>query len=248
MGIGIIRERKKDLLFLSGANDSKTNLWSNFYTAIEEIKEHAAKFSQYNRLQESITPLQLYETMKEETERYANKCFTGEEGRGRFVDMTTHFNLYINLKGIYKSKFQKIDDYLSYLKGFSEFHTIPINYKNDKYQKYLEEVYKYLKDFWIKSHPLNKHEHILETEDAQFETNWGTPALRGWYMTDENVRKLCKEKFHCQACKKEFINSTAFEFHKKSKKHIKTVNLLASSKVSNDAIIDAPVISEKMTV
>jgi len=74
--------------------------------------------------------------------------------------MTPHFNLYINLKGIYKSSFQKIDDYLSDLKGFSEFHMIPMNYKNDKYQKYLDEVYKYLKDFWIKSRPLNKHEHI----------------------------------------------------------------------------------------
>jgi len=50
---------------------------SNFYIATEEIKEHAVKFSQYNRLQESITLLQLYETMKEEN---ASKCFTGEEG------------------------------------------------------------------------------------------------------------------------------------------------------------------------
>ncbi len=194
-----------------------------------------------------MTPHQLYDEMKEKCERYANTCFTGEEGRGRFLDMTVHFNLYINLKNIYKSKYQNVDDYLSYLKNLDEFHVIPIHHKNEKYKQYIEEVYKYLKEFWVKSHPLNKHQQILEQEESQFEADWNNKALRGWFVNDETIKKQCKEKFYCNPCKKVFINPNAFEFHKKSKRHIKIVNALATTEGALPTT-EQPIVSEKMTV
>jgi splicing factor 3A subunit 3 len=156
-----------------------------------------------------------------------DSMFTGEEGYGRFFDLTQLHEQYLNLPGVRGARRMT---YLQYLDAFDAFTPPQCLIKRpdkmtDTYFQYLGALALYLVDFMKKVKPLEDHEKLLASFNDEFEQAWEAGEVPGWaedqQKTDGSKNGGSAEGFWCQDCEKEFKNPNVFEHHLTQKKHIK---------------------------
>ena len=96
------------------ASMSGSTVFSSFYDQLKAIREYHRKFPG-----DTVTETNEQMLLTEVLESAPDDGFTGEESEGRYVDMHTLHELYLNLKGV-----ERID-YTTYLKRCADLSSIP---------------------------------------------------------------------------------------------------------------------------
>lgn len=154
--------------------------------------------------------------------------FTGEEGFGKFLDLTTLHEDYLNLPGI------KRVTYLHYLSMFDVFTPpqCPIKRSDkttDQYFNYVGRLAEYLESFMKRTKPLENLGKLFTSFDQDFEKAWEADELPGWNPETQKVGPAAPktegtgEGIWCPDCEKEFKNDNVYKGHLSGKKHIKAV-------------------------
>ena len=158
----------------------KSDIWVNFYDKIKEIK---ILNKSGNDINHSTTGDKIFNNLLSEIN--PKTLFTNEENFGKCLDLHELYHHYINIPGMYSSnidlnnnknllsedvnKIVKLD-YLEYLKNLDSFKNIPMKVKKTKeYIKYLKDLTKYLKEFFVKIYPLVNFNEIQDIIDSKYE-------------------------------------------------------------------------------
>ena len=151
--------------------------------------------------------------------------FTGEEAFGRFLDLTTLHEDYLNLPGV------KRLSYLQYLTTFDAF-TAPqnpikrVDKATDQYFNYVGRLATYLEDFLNRTRPLDDLEKVFTSFDQDFEKAWEVNDVPGWGVEvlagpSAPMTEGTGEGVWCPDCEKEFKNANVYKNHLTGKKHVK---------------------------
>ncbi|EJD73821.1 hypothetical protein LOAG_18785 [Loa loa] len=165
------KSRKLELRAVAGPNE-----FAEFYSRLKSLKdahrrnpdEIAIPLSlEFQKMNEAIENIELAE--KDLVE------FTDEEGYGRFLDLHTLYDKYINIKGV------KRMDYLAFLSNFDRCADIPVSSKKTgSYREYLSALKEYLITFLARTRPLLSVSEEFEKVDAEFDKKWEEGTVPGW--------------------------------------------------------------------
>jgi splicing factor 3A subunit 3 len=226
--------RQKELQTLSTGDP-----FEEFYKQLDDVKDFHRRYpnepvENLERAYRRRAPAEG-EIMTSETEN----MFTGEESSGRFLDLTTLHEEYLNLPGI------KRLTYLQYLDSFDAFEAprMPIKRHNklqDTYLKYVGNLSAYLQSFVRRTKPLEDLTKLFTRLDRDFETAWGSGSVPGWGKEDSNPSKTAGpqtegtgEGIWCSDCEKEFKNNNVYRNHLTGKKHVRNAELKQSTSATN---------------
>lgn len=154
--------------------------------------------------------------------------FTGEEGFGRFFDLTTLHEQYLNLP---VHQHARRLTYLQYLDLFDIFTPPQCNIRRDQkksesYFHYLKALQDYLESFMRRTKPLENLDKLFANFDKEFEELWEKDQVPGWEKVVPSTSaegEAQGEGIWCSACKKGFSKETVYESHLTGKKHKKAV-------------------------
>lgn len=154
--------------------------------------------------------------------------FTGEEAYGRFFDLTTHHEEYLNLPGV---KGLRRMTYLQYLDSFDIFTPpqCPIKRPDkmtDAFFKYVGSLASYLEGFMRRIKPLEDLDQLFASFDQEFEEAWASDKLPSWASQNGDAANGGKsdgatENIWCEDCQKNFGNENVYKNHLSGKRHKK---------------------------
>ncbi|GAM83906.1 hypothetical protein ANO11243_018960 [Dothideomycetidae sp. 11243] len=155
-----------------------------------------------------------------------DRMFTGEEAHGRYFDMLSLHDQYINLSGV-----KRRPTYLQYLDTFDDLVGFPRAEKmKEPYFRYLTGVAQYLEGFMRRVKPLENLDKLFSTYDKEFDEAWEAEKVPGWEKEATNGTKSdgpatqgSGEGIWCRDCEKEFSNEGVFKGHLTGKKHLRAV-------------------------
>ena len=199
--------------------------FDEFYKELEKVKVHHRQYPN-----EPIENLErAYKRRRpDEGETIVSdidNMFTGEEGNGRFLDLTSLHENYLNLPNV------KRLSYLQYLDYFDAFEPprMPIKRQNkvsDTYLKYVTDLDNYLESFVRRTRPLDDLVKLFTRLDRDFETAWETGSVPGWPKQESKAENCPQTEgsgsgIWCADCEKEFTNPNVYKSHLTGKKHIR---------------------------
>ncbi|KAL0943301.1 splicing factor 3a [Colletotrichum truncatum] len=198
--------------------------FEEFYGQLKDVRDHHAKYPN-----EQAENSELRYRVKKPTEGelmpyVVDRIFTGEEGFGRFFDLHTCHESYLNLPNV------KRLSYLQYLEVFDNFAPgyggLKRNEKlTDQYFKYLGELAEYLESFMRRTRPLENLDKVFLGFDNDFETAWEKDEVPGWQKEESNgstgKELSTADAIWCDDCEKEFKNENVYKSHLTGRKHIK---------------------------
>lgn len=205
--------------------------FDEFYKQLDGIKEFHKKYP--NEPVENLE--RAYRKIEEGGPGFAGDIdgmFTGEEGFGRFFDLTMLHEEYLNLPGV---KGARKLTYLQYLDNFDVFTPpqCPITRQDkitDEFFAYVGSLAQYLEGFMRRIKPLEDHDKLFLQFDEAFERAWEENTVSGWGKDaaqanggDSNgpMTEGTGEGVWCADCEKEFKNDNVYKAHLTGKKHIK---------------------------
>ncbi|KAK3075306.1 Pre-mRNA-splicing factor sap61 [Teratosphaeriaceae sp. CCFEE 6253] len=159
-----------------------------------------------------------------------DSMFTGEEAYGRFFDLTTLHEEYLNLPGVRGGK--KLT-YLQYLDVFDKFTPPSCNISRqdkmtDQYFSYVGTLAQYLESFIRRTKPLEDLDKLFASFDVEFDALWEENTVSGWEPQKAAQTKAGAIKTEgtgngawCAECEREFKNENVYRSHLTGKKHIK---------------------------
>ena len=158
-----------------------------------------------------------------------DSMFTGEEGFGRFFDLTTLHEQYLNLS---VHQHARRLTYLQYLDLFDVFTGPQSSIRRDQkksepYFQYLKALQEYLESFMRRTKPLENLDKLFASFDKEFDEAWEKDQIPGWEKNAPSSAPINGdaqgEGIWCAACQKGFTKETVFEAHLTGKKHKKAV-------------------------
>lgn len=243
-------EDKDGLRKAALAEISGENVFSSYYEKLKDIRSHHSRLSYtHPSLLHAAAGMEEGEEgagdgVPERIESaFDHIQFTGEECHGKYLDMHSLYESFVNLPQI-KAKavesgeedgaeMKPVMDYMSYLARFQEFWEISKNQKLEglegkQYQAYLTSLEEYLIDFYRRVFPLSPLDQMLQLIDDDFKTRWENGSFPEWADDEQAKSELEADPLFCQACQKLFSKQTVFDNHTKGKKHKKAMKLLAA--------------------
>jgi splicing factor 3A subunit 3 len=168
-----------------------------------------------------------------------DNLFTGEEGNGRFLDLTSLHEDYLNLPGV------KRLTYLQYLDYFDAFEAprLPLKRQNkvtDTYLKYVTDLDNCLESFVRRTRPLDDLVKLFTRIDRDFESTWDSGQVPGWpkeefkSSTSGPKNEGTGSGIWCTDCEKEFSNPNVYKAHLTGKKHIRNAESKKSQSSSTN--------------
>ncbi|TAQ87218.1 hypothetical protein B7494_g4475 [Chlorociboria aeruginascens] len=156
-----------------------------------------------------------------------DNMFTGEEAFGRFFDLTTIHELYLNLPNI------KRLSYLQYLDTFDVFTPPQCTIKRpdkmtDQYFTYVGQLANYMESFMRRTRPLEDLEKIFKSFDEDFDKAWSANDVPGWKLDAEPTSAPSNDVVWCADCEKEFNNENVYKGHLTGKKHLRAAEARAA--------------------
>ncbi|KAK0383679.1 hypothetical protein NLU13_9590 [Sarocladium strictum] len=198
--------------------------FEEFYRQLKEVRDHHARYP--NEPAENSE--QRYKAKRPDGELMpyiVDSLFSGEEAYGRFFDLNTCHEAFLNLPNARRLT------YLQYLEFFDNFAPGYGGVKRgekltDQYFKYVGELASYLESFMRRTKPLENIEKILSSFDKEFEVAWDKDELPEWQAEKPNTEGGSKatstaEAVFCEDCEKEFKNENVYKNHLNGRKHIK---------------------------
>lgn len=219
--------------------------FEQFYKQLDDIKDFHRRYPNepienleraYKRRQpaEGETPSMEIDNM-----------FTGEEGFGQYLDLTTIHENYLNLPGV------KRLSYIQYLDVFDLLTppTLTIKRKDklsDRYFRYVGELATYLEGFVKRVRPLQNLDKLFTSFDEEFDRQWSAKEVPGW--TEEKAEngesgpktEGAGEGTWCADCEKEFKNDNVYRNHLTGKKHIRAAEARKTAGDSGEKPPPAP--------
>jgi splicing factor 3A subunit 3 len=206
-----------------------------FYRLVNEIRDHHAR---YPNEQAENSELR-YRTKKpgesaEPMPSMVDLMFSGEEAFGRFFDLHTSHEAYINLPNV------KRLTYLQYLEVFDNFAAGAGGLKKadkltDTYFRYVGDLAAYLESFMQRTKPLENLPKVFAGWDQDFAGAWEKNEISLWQedaataKASESVEKSkSTPAFYCEDCEKQFANENVYKGHLSGRKHIKMAEQRAS--------------------
>ncbi|KAF4924763.1 Pre-mRNA-splicing factor sap61 [Colletotrichum viniferum] len=197
--------------------------FEEFYAQVKDVREHHAKYPNEQAENSELRYRVKKEGDGEMMPYIIDRIFTGEEGFGRFFDLHTSHESYLNLPNV------KRLSYLQYLEVFDNFAPGYGGLKRsekltDQYFKYVGELAGYLESFMRRTRPLENLDKVFHGFDNDFETAWEKDEVQGW--RDDAAAAAAREKSSaeavwCEDCEKEFKNENVYRSHLTGRKHIK---------------------------
>ncbi|PSR76957.1 RNA splicing factor PRP9-like protein [Coniella lustricola] len=225
--------RSKEILQI-GSGDP----FEEFHKQVNEIKEHHARYPN-EQAENSETRYRPRKRGDGEPVPYVvDAMFSGEEAFGRYFDLHTCHESYINLPNVKRLA------YLQYLQIFDNFAPGYGGVKKsekltDQYFKYVGELSDYLESFMRRTRPLENVDRVLSSFDAEFDAAWDKDQVEGWQnesqaVDNNGVAKTLSspDAVWCDACEKEFKNENVYKGHLSGRKHLKTAEALAKRQES----------------
>ncbi|KAF2726698.1 hypothetical protein EJ04DRAFT_480157 [Polyplosphaeria fusca] len=211
-------EREKEVRGLAQGDNMES-----FQKEIARIREFYQKYP--DQQAENLEKTYKKRTAEDQAQAIAQieTMFSGEEGTGRFFDLSALHHESINL--------QRIDgrhlSYLQYLDSFDNFAAIRRNEKlSDRYFQYVKALQEYLESFMRRTKPLENVNKIFSAFDAEFDQAWEKDEVPGWEKRttatvgpDTNGDAEHAGGLWCTACQKQFANESVYESHLAGKKH-----------------------------
>lgn len=218
--------------------------FEEFYKQLEDVKDFHRRYPNepLENLERAYKRRQAAEGEPIVSE--TDNMFSGEESNGRFLDLTTLHEDYLNLPGI------KRLTYLQYLDSFDAFEaprmpTKPKNKLHDTYLKYVGDLSAYLKSFVERTRPLDDLTKLFTRLDRDFETAWNAGSVPGWSKEDSDPSKTAGprtqgtgEGIWCPNCEKEFKNENVYKNHVTGKKHVRNAELKKAGPTTNEVQAD----------
>jgi splicing factor 3A subunit 3 len=212
-------DKKREWEEISGEGP---NLYSAFYDQLRELKENYRRFP---RNVPSTDALLEYEPHVQ---------FTGEESFGRYLDMHTLHEAYVNLLraarahsaassstaegGAAVPEFHA-PDYSFFLAKFGSFNDdMWRKFPAAAYRQYITELRDYLVSFIERSQPLYALAEKRAETAQEFERRYEANEFRHW-PRDDKVDGGDDDPLFCTVCRKRFAKPTVFESHLDGKKH-----------------------------
>ena len=227
--------------------------FDEFYKQYAEIKDFHRKYPN-----EPVENLERAYKRKapgegESATTEVDNMFTGEEAFGRYLDLTTIHEDYLNLHNI------KRVPYLQYLTMFDNFGpplmTLKRADKNtDQYFNYVGRLADYLESFLRRTRPLEDLDKLFASIDEDFEKAWEENAIPGWGPETLPVGPAAPttegtgEGIWCKECEKEFKNENVYKSHLSGKKHIKAAEMRKGHELANGAATNGHVNARGSTV
>ena len=170
-----------------------------------------------------------------------DNMFTGEEAFGRFLDLTTIHEDYLNLQNI------KRMSYLQYLSMFDNFGPPHLTLKRadkstDAYFNYVGRLADYLESFMRRTRPLEDLDKLFTSVDQDFEKAWEENSVPGWGPEAQPVGPAVpktegtREGVWCPDCEKNFKNDNVYKSHLSGKKHIKAAEARKAQGAANGTL------------
>ncbi|OLN89080.1 Pre-mRNA-splicing factor sap61 [Colletotrichum chlorophyti] len=203
--------------------------FDEFYAQLKDVRDHHAK---YPNEQAENSELRYRAKKPDDGEvlpYIIDRMFTGEEGFGRFFDLHTCHESYLNLPNV------KRLSYLQYLEVFDNFSPGYGGLKRgekltDQYFKYVGELAEYLESFMRRTRPLENLDKVFLGFDHDFETAWEKDEVEGWKKEDGSggntnggaAKEMSSaDAIWCDDCEKGFKNENVYKAHLTGRKHIK---------------------------
>ncbi|KAJ3241615.1 hypothetical protein HDU78_001744 [Chytriomyces hyalinus] len=209
--------RKSEIASISNTGDD----FAEFYDRLKSIKDH---FRRNPDEKVEVLEQELAKVDEDQEIEDIENMFSGEEMRGRFLDLNACFAQYINLKNV------KRINYLAYISEFDKLDNdsdsgIPSDTrKGAEYKKYLIALSTYLKEFCFKAMPLYDSEDVDEFVRAKVDE---------WAETLD--QEMADPDLYCAPCAKQFTKKTVFDGHLPGKKHKKAVETFNSNGADSGA-------------
>ncbi|KAL2754813.1 hypothetical protein ACRALDRAFT_1064610 [Sodiomyces alcalophilus JCM 7366] len=197
--------------------------FDEFYSQLKELREHHVKYPT-EQAENSEMRYRVKRSADEPMPYIVDSLFSGEEGFGRFFDLYTCHEAYLNLPGV------KRLSYLQYLEVFDNFSPgaggVKRNDKlTDQYFKYVGELASYLESFMRRTRPLENLDKVLAGFDKEFEEAWEKHEVPGWPAEDGTnaaaKQASAADATWCEDCEREFKNENVYKAHLSGRKHIK---------------------------
>ncbi|KAK1978806.1 splicing factor 3a [Colletotrichum cereale] len=198
--------------------------FEEFYGQLKDAREHHAKYPN-EPAENSEVRYRVKKPDDGEIMPYiVDRLFTGEEGFGRFFDLHTCHESYLNLPNV------KRLSYLQYLEVFDNFTpghggTKRADKLTDQYFKYVGGLAEYLESFMRRTRPLENLDKVFLGFDNDFEAAWDKDEVTGWQKeegTNGTAREpSTAEAVWCDDCEKEFKNDNVYRSHLTGRKHTK---------------------------
>jgi splicing factor 3A subunit 3 len=208
--------------------------FDEFYKQLEEIKDFHRRYP--NEPVENLERAykRRYPVEGEVIVSEVDNMFSGEEANGRFLDLTTLHEDYLNLPNV------KRITYLQYLDQFDAFTPPQFPFKqtaklSDQYFKYVGDLASYLESFCRRTKPLEDLDAKFASIDAGFEKAWNNHTVPGWTEESQPAgpsgpkTQGTGEGIWCPACEKEFKNENVYKNHLTGKKHLRAAEALKSN-------------------
>ncbi|OQD74350.1 hypothetical protein PENDEC_c011G06880 [Penicillium decumbens] len=226
--------RKKEVQLISTGDQ-----FEEFYKQLDDIKAFHKRYPN-----EPVDNLERAYKRRQpgEGEVYGmeiDNMFTGEEGFGQYLDLTTMHEDYLNLPGV------KRLNYIQYLDIFDAFTPPSMSIKrkdklSDKYFRYVGELAAYLESFIKRARPLEDLDKLFGSFDEEFDKQWAAKEVPGW--TEEKAENKASgpktegtgEGIWCPDCEKEFKNENVYRNHLTGKKHIRAAEARKASGASSE--------------
>ncbi|CAH0019763.1 unnamed protein product [Clonostachys rhizophaga] len=203
----------------------KEDPFVEFYKELKDVRDHHARYPN----EQAENTEQRYKIRRtgdgEAGPSVVDMLFSGEEAFGRFFDLTTAHEAFLNLPNV------KRLNYLQYLEAFDNFTPgyggVKRNEKlTDQYFKYLGDLANYLVSFMRRTRPLEDADQVLDSFDKEFESLWEKDEVPGWNLEQPNSTGAARDlssadAVWCEDCEKEFKNENVYKNHLNGRKHIK---------------------------
>ncbi|KAI1823003.1 hypothetical protein F4861DRAFT_512334 [Xylaria intraflava] len=199
-----------------------------FYKQLTEVKGFHARYPNepVENLERAYRPKKGADEAAQSS--IVDTLFTGEEAFGRFLDLQTCHELYLNLQNA------KRLNYLQYLDLFDNFTPGAAGLKRsekmtDQYFAYVGQLALNLETFMRKTRPLDNIDKVLAVFDKKFEEDWENDKVPEWKSEDLGTapgagKHATSEGIWCDACEKAFTNENVYKNHLNGKKHIRAEN------------------------
>ena len=202
--------------------------FEEFYRRVDEIKEHHARYpnEQAENSETRYRPTKPGESA-DPTPSMVDLIFSGEEAFGRFFDLHTSHEAYINLPGAkrlaYEQYLEIFDDFASGAGGLKRPEKL-----TDAYFRYVGDLAAYLESFMQRTRPLENLQRVFATFDAEFDAAWEQNEVPNWQdeapaaKTNGSAPQLSSpEAVWCEDCEKQFANDNVYKGHLTGRKHVK---------------------------
>lgn len=219
----------------SMAPGSTDRAFEAFYDRLKEMRAYYRRFPELSAANASMAEADSFDVQ-------AHVAFSGEEGDGRYLDLHSMHDRYLNLRGVEPL------DYIAYLDAFHRTDRIPVAVKHHAvYRDYVQALLDTLLYFFKRAMPfenidaaLGDVERKLAQERADRKSHAAAPPAAAHAAGPAAQAAPASElpapstdgSFFCEACQKPFAKDTVFLGHLKGKKHVKAAEELAKRKVS----------------